>query len=255
MKTNALSAEFDSIAAWTADAVVELGSDYALPAACRGSGSPSALAWLAEAMGVKPGQRVLDAGAGVGGPSAWLRDHYRAEVIAVEPMVGATQACQTLFGLPVLTAWSQAIPLRSASMSACWSLGVLDTTPDRGSKRAMLEEIRRVLETGSALGLLVITREVDELVDPPEGNDFPTMDSLLDLLADTGFAPVQRLRTDSLSAAPLDWQAKADRVADRVADAHASDPSWINAAEQGRRIGRLLGDGSLGSWLIHATAY
>ena len=35
--------EFDTVASWTADAVQELGQDHALPAACRGSGSPAAL--------------------------------------------------------------------------------------------------------------------------------------------------------------------------------------------------------------------
>ncbi|HSU11392.1 MAG TPA: hypothetical protein VLK57_19495, partial [Pseudonocardia sp.] len=42
--------EFDLLASWTEDAVRELGPEYAIPAGCRGSGSPSDLAWLAEAL-------------------------------------------------------------------------------------------------------------------------------------------------------------------------------------------------------------
>ena len=245
-----LSAEFDAVAGWTAEAVSALGADYAMPAACRGSGSPSALAWLAEAMGVRPGQLVLDAGSGVGGPSAWLRDHYRAHVIASEPMLGATRSSSSLFGLPVVTAWSQALPLARCSVTACWSLGVLDTTPDEASKLALLHEVRRVLSPGAALGLLVIVRAASELVEPPEGNDFPTLDGLLRLLEETGFAPVQRVRTDSLSMAPLDWQARADRVSALIAERHRNDPVWRHAEEQAERIGRLLRDGRLESWLV-----
>jgi hypothetical protein len=38
-------AEFDDVAGWTADAVEQLGRRHAIPAACRGSASPAALAW------------------------------------------------------------------------------------------------------------------------------------------------------------------------------------------------------------------
>ncbi|TCN41840.1 methyltransferase family protein [Kribbella orskensis] len=48
MTAAAMVAEFDDVAGWTADAVEELGVRYAIPAACRGSASPAALAWLAE---------------------------------------------------------------------------------------------------------------------------------------------------------------------------------------------------------------
>jgi hypothetical protein len=47
MTAAAMVAEFDDVAGWTADAVRRLGDRYAIPAACRGSSSPTALAWLA----------------------------------------------------------------------------------------------------------------------------------------------------------------------------------------------------------------
>ena len=250
----ALSAEFDTMAAWTAQVVAELGDSYALPAACRGSGSPSALAWLAEAMGISPGDLVVDIGSGVGGPAAWLRDHYRARVIAAEPMVNAAIASSHLFGLASVSAWSQSLPLRDHSVAACWSLGVFDTIPDRQGKRAMLREARRVLSVGAPLGLLVIEREQEELIDPPRGNDFPRHEDLLALLDEAGFALVQSVRTDSLSAAPVDWQARADRVTEHVNRRHSGEPAWCDAQDQASRIAALLAAESVTSWLIHASA-
>ena len=62
----ALGAEFDVMAEWTAQAVLDLGADHAVPAGCRGSGSPAELTWLGEACGLGPGTVLLDVGAGVG---------------------------------------------------------------------------------------------------------------------------------------------------------------------------------------------
>ena len=49
LRPDAQEIEFDLLAGWTEDAVGELGPEFAIPAGCRGSGSPSDLAWLAEA--------------------------------------------------------------------------------------------------------------------------------------------------------------------------------------------------------------
>lgn len=71
MTASAMAAEFDDVAGWTADAVEQLGERHAIPATCRGSASPAALAWLAEACDLSAGTRLLDVGAGAGGPAAW----------------------------------------------------------------------------------------------------------------------------------------------------------------------------------------
>ncbi|NEA27199.1 SAM-dependent methyltransferase, partial [Actinomadura bangladeshensis] len=59
-----MTAEFDDVARWTAEAVELLGERHAIPAACRGSASPAALAWLGEACEFSPGATLLDVGAG-----------------------------------------------------------------------------------------------------------------------------------------------------------------------------------------------
>ena len=54
--SEAMEAEFDTVAEWKAQVAEELGPEYYVPAACRGSGSPAALDWLIDRMGLAPGQ-------------------------------------------------------------------------------------------------------------------------------------------------------------------------------------------------------
>ena len=48
--SDAMAAEFDTVAEWTAQVALDLGRDFHLPAACRGSGGPGALDWLIRAL-------------------------------------------------------------------------------------------------------------------------------------------------------------------------------------------------------------
>ena len=82
--TDAMAAEFDVVAAWTADVALDLGADYFIPAGCRGSGSPAVLDWLLAAMGVTAADRFLDAGAGVGGPAAYARERTGVAPVLAE---------------------------------------------------------------------------------------------------------------------------------------------------------------------------
>ena len=50
--------EFGTMAAWTRQAVSDLGPDHAMPAACRGSGRPSGLDWLLTRLGPQPAGRL-----------------------------------------------------------------------------------------------------------------------------------------------------------------------------------------------------
>src|SRR3954469_21349367 len=102
--------EFDLLASWTEDAVRELGPEYAIPAGCRGSGSPSDLAWLAEALVISRETRVVDVGSGVGGPAGWLADHFGAQPVCVEPMRSAAAAGRRVFGLPTGVAGAGGLP-------------------------------------------------------------------------------------------------------------------------------------------------
>src|SRR2546429_3150176 len=65
-----MEAEFDTVAEWTAQVAADLGPEYYVPAACRGSGQPMALDWLLDGLRPGPDDLMLDVGAGVGGPPA-----------------------------------------------------------------------------------------------------------------------------------------------------------------------------------------
>jgi SAM-dependent methyltransferase len=248
--SDAMAAEFDTVAAWTEEAVRHLGQDVAIPAGCRGSGSPANLAWLAEALELHRSDRMLDAGAGVGGPAAWLSDRFGIRPVCAEPMPDAVRASRRLFGLPAVVAVSQRLPFSSGSFDAAWALGVLCTTED---KPAMLEELHRVLAAKGRLGLLVFVAD-GAVDDPPAGNSFPSRAELSALLADAGFAETQEVAAAALPTTPFAWQARADRVDALIESRYGSEPAWREADDQSRRMGRLIGDGQVRAVLVHAVA-
>ncbi|GAA3541527.1 class I SAM-dependent methyltransferase [Kribbella ginsengisoli] len=248
MSDSAMEGEFDDVASWTADAVKQLGPEHAIPAGCRGSASPAALAWLAEACELRAGTRLLDLGAGVGGPAAWAHRRYAVQPILIDPMPGATSASARLFGLPVVTADGLAIPLQSGSVDAAWALGVLCTVTD---KVALLKELRRVIAPGGSLGLLVLVALAESLDPMPEGNSFPRQVELDAVLDEAGFDV--REQTAEPDETPLSWTERADRVEELVRSAHGQDRVYREAQEQSRRIGVLLESGQVATRLVHAV--
>ncbi len=249
MTTAAMAAEFGDFADWTADAVEQLGAGHAIPAACRGSSSPAALAWLAEACGLAPGETLLDVGAGVGGPAAWAAERFGVRPILVEPMLPACRAAGRLFGLPVVAADGGRLPLRSGTADVGWCLGVLCTVED---KTALLSELHRVLTTGASLGLLVVVSRALRPLPAPDGNHFPTQRELDGSLADAGFELVEQIERPN--AAPLSWSRRVEQVAAAVAAKHQTDEAYVLAARQTERLHHLLSARQVSLELIHAVA-
>jgi SAM-dependent methyltransferase len=249
--TEALEDEFDVVATWTEQVVEQLGPEYAVAAACRGSGSPESLAWLAGALEVASGRRMLDAGSGVGGPAAWLARHFGVTPVCAEPMHGAARASRRLFGLPAVAAAGQALPFPDGAFDVVWCLGVLDTA---GDKTALLAEVRRVLGDRGRLGLLAFLAAGPLPPPLPEGNEFSSADELRALLVTARFRVLQTVPAMSLSDAPASWRAHADRVEAVLAERHAGDPRWDTAQEQSARVGRLIAGGHLHPTLVHAVA-
>ena len=244
-----MKAEFDTVAAWTAEVAVDLGPDHYLPAGCRGSGSPGALRWFLDRLAVTSQDRMLDCGAGVGGPAAYALAETGVRPILSEPEAGACVAARQLFGLPVVQAASE-LPFATGSFDVVWSLGVLCTVPDQPQ---LLGELRRVLTPQGRLGLLVFVAADPPLTDPPDGNNFPTEAGLRAMVAaagltDRGQRVAARLRR---TAGPLDrtepppWKMPCERR-------HGDDPVWLTAQDQSRKIGRLLSTGALVGTLIFA---
>ncbi|MRJ77672.1 methyltransferase domain-containing protein [Aeromicrobium sp. SMF47] len=231
--------EFDTVAWWTASAVEELGEDHALPAACRGSGSPAGLDWLATSMGLEPGMRLLDSGAGVGGPAEYVARGYGVRPVLAEPMEGACRAAVRLFDHPTTVADGLRLPFADETFDAAWSLGVLCTIED---KRTYLEELRRSVVPGGAVGLLVYTRGVESLPDQPEGNSFPSRSELLDHLAATGLTVVAETPLADVPATPDDWDQAATEVEQVVERDHRDDERWQRAESQQETIVGLIRD-------------
>jgi SAM-dependent methyltransferase len=249
LESEAMEAEFDTVAGWTEEAVRALGPEYAIPAGCRGTGSEAALRWLADRLDLSSGTRMVDSGAGVGGPAAWLAAERGLRAVCAEPMAAAARASRRLFGLPSVVALGQQLPFADDSFDAAWCLGVLCTTSD---KAGAVGELRRVLRPGGRLGLLVFVADGPLTPPLPEGNEFPAEQELLGILRDAGFA-VQESSEADLGDSPAEWSERADAVDAEVERRHGDDPAFRQAQENARRVGRLLAAGELRAWLGVAT--
>ena len=248
----AMADEFGTVASWTADAVEELGSAYAVPAGCRGSGSPAALRWLARSMDLVAGTRLLDSGAGVGGPAELAAQECGVAVTLVDPMVDACLAAARLFGRPAAAAVGERLPFADATFDAAWSLGVLCTVEDQP---AMLAELVRVVHPGSPVGILAFVRAVPSLPDQPAGNDFPSPERLQRLVDGAGLTVTHRASLGDFPPAPESWDAAVSAVENVIERDHGRDRRKIRADEQSAVIGRLLGSGQLvGQLLVARTA-
>ncbi len=241
--------EFDTIATWTAEAVAAFGPSHAVPAGCRGSGSPSALHWLSDRLALGAGSQLLDCGAGVGGPAAWAHRERGADVVLTDPMPGACRAARDLFALPCVQADGR-LPFADQSFDSAWCLGVLSVTT---KKVELIGELARVLRPGGGLGLLVLVQKAPGLSEQPTGNSFPRPADLIRLLADAGLEVHAQVRTDDLSDPPSDWQDRQQAVTDRLAQDHGHERAWQSSVAQQRLLGRLLGSGQLDTLLVHAV--
>jgi SAM-dependent methyltransferase len=247
----AMADEFGTVASWTADAVEELGSSYAVPAGCRGSGSPDALRWLAASMGLTKGTRLLDSGAGVGGPAELVGQELDVAVTLVDPMVDACEAARRLFGRPTAAAVGERRPFADGTFDAAWSLGVLCTVEDQP---AVLAELVRVVRPGAPVGLLVFVRAVERLPDQPAGNDFPTAERLQQLLEGAGLTVTHSASLDDFPPAPESWDAAVSEVDELIERDHGRDRRKLRADEQSALIGKLIGSGQVVGRLTVARA-
>ena len=235
----AMKDEFDTVPSWTVRAVETLGREYAIPAACRGSGSPEALRWLAGKLALDPETSLVDVGAGMGGSAEFVAREFGPEVVLVEPMMGACQAAQRLFGRATVAAAGENLPFASGTFDRAWSLGVVCTSSDQPK---MLRELRRVVHAEGRVGVLVYIKTVDDLPNQPEGNNFPTRGGLDRLVEGAGMRIVDRADLADFAAAPDWWQQRVTECDDLVAERHRHDSRWDSASEQESIITGLIGD-------------
>jgi SAM-dependent methyltransferase len=245
-----IEAEFDTVAEWTAQVAAELGPEYLIPAACRGSGQPAALDWLLAGLRPRLGEIMVDVGAGIGGPAAFAADRTGARLVLVEPEPGACRAAVRLVDAPVIRADATALPFAAGAVALAWSLGVLCIAPGPEAQLDMLLQMRRVVRPGGRIGLLVYLAMVPELDDPPRGNHFPTSTDLNSM--------IRRARLDVLAVAdsrdmpepPAGWQRRTAAVERELRRRFGHTPQFAAATGQSDRIGHLLEVGQLTSQVI-----
>lgn len=155
----------------------------AIARACRGSGDPAALAWLAEGLRLGAGSRVVDIGGGLGGPSAWLVDRYAARPVCTDPVADLSLGARRLFGLPAVVADGGALPFADDAFDAALLLGVLSVVDDQA---AVLAEAARLAPSVGAITYLATGEEPLDV----GGSTFVPEPILADWLRAAGLRPV-----------------------------------------------------------------
>jgi SAM-dependent methyltransferase len=130
--------------------------DLALLDEFHGLGRAATVA-LAELVGVEAGMRVLDLGAGIGGPARTLARHFGAEVTALDPTARFCRLDEELCrraGLgdrvEVVRGDGRDLPFADGSFDLVVTQAVWPSIED---KPAMLAEARRVLSPGGRLAI------------------------------------------------------------------------------------------------------
>jgi ubiquinone/menaquinone biosynthesis C-methylase UbiE len=195
--------------------------------------------------------RLLDSGAGVGGPAELAAQEYGVSPVLVDPMLGACLAAARMFGRPVAVAAGERLPFTDGAFDAAWCLGVVCTVEDQ---RSLLEELRRVVGKDSPVGLLVFARTTTPLPDQPEGNNFPDLEELATLLDGVGLRTVHQAALADFPDPPARWQDVLERVDAVVERDHGDDERLRTAQQQERAIGRLMGDGLVVGTLVVCRA-
>jgi tocopherol O-methyltransferase len=117
---------------------------------------------LAARIGIQPGQRILDAGCGVGGSAIWLAETYDVEVVGITPVASQVARARRYAaerGLGDRVSFSQQdyqdTSFPAASFDVVWAM---ESACHAADKRRFLAEARRVLKPGGHLGLVEYMR-------------------------------------------------------------------------------------------------
>lgn len=217
--------EFDEVAADTAKRIASAEFMDRVVAACRGSGNPAALAWLGDGLELEATTRVIDLGAGLGGPAAWMRRRYGCEVVGLEPAPGASSGCRELFDLPVVRGEASSVPFRCDAFDVALLLGVSSVV---ASPRLVFLEAHRI---ASRLGCLEYVSCSTTAV-LAGGSRFPTRRAMRTALRDAGWhvlfnAPLRM-------SAPGPWSADTNAQPKHLpTDADESEAEVVAAIRSG----------------------
>lgn len=127
---------------------------------------------LADRVAIRPGERVLDAGCGVGGSSLWLAQEREASVVGITPVASQVVLASRFAarrGLDSRVEFQQAdytaVPWADGSFDVVWSLESLCHADD---KAAFYRETARLLRPGGRVVLAEYLRTARPLNAPDE---------------------------------------------------------------------------------------
>jgi len=217
-----MAGEFDQQASVIASRLHELPAVEQIAAACRGSGNPAALSWLAECLGLHHRSWVIDLGAGIGGPAAWLTRRYGCQIVNLEPAPLAARAANRLFGAPTICGAAERAPVKDDAFDVGLLLGVLSVVENPGQ---VLREARRI---ASGIGVMEYcsTSPQDVVVG---GSTFVPAEGLRCLIEQFGWRVVQEADVDVPS--PRSW---AEATAKLEIEQEDSEIEVVHAIEAGR---------------------
>jgi cyclopropane fatty-acyl-phospholipid synthase-like methyltransferase len=119
---------------------------------------------LARQIGIRPGQRVLDAGCGVGGSALWLAETYGVEVVGITPVPGQVARARRYAqarGVADRVSFDTQDYLHTsfptASFDVVWAIESVCHAPD---KPRFFAEARRLLRPGGRLGMVEYLRTI-----------------------------------------------------------------------------------------------
>ena len=167
---------------------------------------------LAELADVTASDRVLDVGAGIGGPSRALTRHFGAEVTALDPTErfcrlarALNQRCGLADRIAVVKGDGRSLPFEDRSFDLIWTQAVWQSIEDKASVTA---EIHRVVRPGGRLAMLEVIRlGSDELhypvpwADGPAENFVASAEEFAATLGGAGFETVRWLVGEDVQAA------------------------------------------------------
>lgn len=207
---------------------------------------------MAALAGIQAGQRVLDAGSGIGGSSRFLADRFGCEVDAIDLSDAYVQTSKDLDALVGLAGKIShragsvtALPYDDARFEVVWSQNVTMNVADKG---AMFSEAFRVLKPGGMYVLSHIGESGKGAIDYPipwammaEMSFATSPKDMVQALGDAGFTDV----TDHATGAP-------PPPPPPVAMADDTAAMGDDMPERRANSGKAVGDGRLVPMLITA---
>jgi SAM-dependent methyltransferase len=194
-----------------------------------GRGRSATIALLRKA-GLQAGERVLDVGAGIGGPARVMARHFGAEVCTVDPTarfvelaLELNRRCGLDDAITVTRGESAALPFGDGGFDLVVTQAVWASVADKG---AMLAEARRVLRPGGRMAVFEILAgpAVDDFAYPVPWADIPEQNHLVTAEA------ARRLAVDA-GLEPREWLTGVDALTSTLAPDQAGDPLVVGGIE------------------------